>query len=77
MITKGLRSTTSLPAWPAARGRALACMRGGHSGAGGRMVEGSHVVCGRAAVGCGMQGVRAPVLLCLRALPGSQGHEGN
>ena len=41
------------------------------------MVEGSHVVCGRAAVGCGMQGVRAPVLLCLRALPGSQGHEGD
>ncbi len=25
----------------------------------------------------GCKGVRAPVLLCLRALPGSQGHEGN
>ncbi len=43
--------------WPLhARERALTCTGGGHSGAGGRMVEGSHVVCGRAAVGCGMQG---------------------
>ena len=37
------------------------------------MVEGSHVVCGRAAVGCGMQGVRAPVPY---AFGPSQGRKG-